>query len=100
MRDEVSSLKTLKYFNAVVNLHTSNEIGVHWSCFTPTHFFDSYGLPPTNEVKEVMQHGEYNIFQIQTPGTSLCGQLSIFVLYQLNQSKPFFRYITRHSREF
>lgn len=89
MRDDVSSLKSLKSVHAVVNLHTSDEIGIHWSCFIPSYFFDSCGLPPTNKVKEVMKHGEYNTFQIQTPGTKLCGQLCIFVLYQLKNNKPF-----------
>ena len=89
MRDEVSRSALKAPYNAIVNLHTSDEKGAHWSCFTDNYFFDSYGLPPTEEVKNLMKHGEYNTFQLQIPSTKLCGQLCIFVLYQLNQGIPF-----------
>ena len=90
MRDELPKVRTeSKPYSVVVNIHTSNEKGVHWSCFTPKYFFDSYGLPPTEEVRDIMKHGEYNTFKLQVPGTKLCGQLSMFVLYQLNKNVPF-----------
>lgn len=95
MRDEVKNLKQQngRLFGCT-NIHTSDEKGVHHSCFvrddnTNSFFFDSYGLPPTKEVFDLMKHGEYNTFQIQTPGTKYCGQLSMYVLYKLKEGVPF-----------
>ena len=101
MRDEIKNLpQTKPIIYVCTNLHKSNQQGIHHSCFTLNNpssknfpsknfFFDSYGLPPTNEVKNILGHGTANTFQVQTPGTKLCGQLSLFVLHQLNQGKPF-----------
>jgi hypothetical protein len=80
--------------NFITNLHTSDQNGVHWSAgiFSKNgdnYYFDSYGLPPTNEVKELLGTGTYNTFQIQTPGTTYCGQLCLYVLYKLQKGVPF-----------
>ena len=96
MRDELRSIDPLKakgVLNVITNLHTSGQKGVHWSAcrinINDNYFFDSYGLPPTNEVKEILGNGIYNTFQIQKPGTSHCGQLCLYVLYKLQKGVPF-----------
>ena len=100
------------------NLHTSKEPSIHHSCFVldfegsktqlETEFlenpdngqlnhdqrsnnvyFDSYGLPPTAEVKELLKHGTHNTFQLQKLGERYCGQLCLFVLKKLSENVPF-----------
>ena len=92
MRDEIKDLPK-DNLKAVTNIHTTDEPGVHWSCFAKTpkgnFFFDSYALPPTKEVKDFLGHATYNTFSIQKPGTTECGQLCMFVLQQLTKGKDF-----------
>lgn len=87
MRDEVKDLPKETPLYGVTNIHTSKERGVHWSAFAKTpkgnFFFDSYGLPPTQEVKDFLSHATYNTFTLQKPGTTECGQLSLFMLKEL-----------------
>ena len=78
------------------NLHTSKEPGIHHSCFVldfenPDNnvYFDSYGLPPTEEVKKLLKHGTHNTFQLQKLGERYCGQLCLFVLKKLSENVPF-----------
>ena len=91
MRDEVSSLPSSTPLYAVTNIHTSDERGVHWSALAKgprdNYFFDSYALPPTQEVKDFLQHATYNTFTFQEPGTTECGQLCLFLLKELTLSK-------------
>ena len=96
MRDEMNLLPTdRKPLNVMTNIHTSKENGVHHSCFymgelnevknNENFFFDSYGLPPTKEVEHFMRNGVYNTFKIQEDRTKYCGQMSLYVLYRLQQ---------------
>ena len=104
MRDELRLLKDKPTVNFVTNLHTSDQKGVHWSAGqrnkngsnfyfdrpeAENYWFDSYGLPPTNEVKEILGNGIYNTFQIQKPGTTYCGQLCLYVFFKLQKGVPF-----------
>jgi len=93
MRDELQLIKNKPTVNFITNLHTSDQNGVHWSAGVKNHqqnyYFDSYGLPPTNEVREILGNGIYNTFQIQKPGTTYCGQLCLYVLYKLQKGVPF-----------
>ena len=96
MRDELQLLKNKPTItiNFITNLHTSDQKGVHWSaCMSnkngDNYYFDSYGLPPTNEVKKLLGNGTYNTFQIQKPGTTYCGQLCLYVLLKLQEGVPF-----------
>ena len=97
MRDEVFTLpKTKKKLYVCTNLHTSKEPGIHHSCFVldfenPDNnvYFDSYGLPPTEEVKKLLKHGTHNTFQLQKLGERYCGQLCLFVLKKLSENVPF-----------
>ena len=56
MRDELSFLPRNKLpLNVITNIHTSSERGVHWSAIhinknKQAFWFDSFGLPPTQEV--------------------------------------------------
>lgn len=93
MRDEIISklnTKIGKYF-AIVNIHTSDQSGIHHSAIYKNSlgeifFFDSYGLNPTAEIILLNRSGNIlsSTFQIQKPETKWCGQLSLWVLYQLS----------------
>ena len=66
---------------AITNFHASNEKGVHSSCFARTpkgNFFDINGLPPTQEVKDLLEHATYNTFPFQELSTTECGQLYLY----------------------
>lgn len=100
MRNEIKELDKQTKFpvNVVSNLHISSEPGIHWNAFVydretaeggNNYFFDSYGLPPTREVKDLLKHASFNTFKLQIPGTKLCGQLCMYVLYKLNNNVPF-----------
>ena len=94
MRDEVQHLpKDEIPIFCITNIHTSKEKGVHHSAIAKTlqgnYFFDSYGLPPTEEVKRFLGTGVYSTFQIQTFNDSYCGQISLFILCQLSQGYKF-----------
>ena len=52
-------------------------------------FFDSYGLPPTKEIEKFIGEGISSTFKIQEDGTKYCGQMSLYVLYSLNQGGKF-----------
>ena len=102
MRDELSDIpKTENPVNVIINLHSSDQKGIHWSALAKfdnsTFFFDSYGLPPTKEVENFLSIGElclrkffeftgfsYNDLKLQESTESFCGQLSLYVLYKLN----------------
>ena len=94
MRDEIKDLpRDVEPLYGVTNIHTSKERGVHWSAFAKTpkgnFFFDSYGLPPTQEVKDFLSHATHNTFTLQEPGTTECGQLCLFLLKSISEGKDF-----------
>ncbi len=82
----------------IINLHESNQPGVHCSMihakdFSSACFFDSYGLPPTKEVKQFLtpfRNRYYSTFQLQKDNETFCGQMCLFVLYRLSKGKEFF----------
>ena len=96
MKDEIKEIQNNNFSKIYVctNLHNSDEPGIHHSCFVLdkkgiNYFFDSYGLPPVKEVKDLLQHATYNTFQLQKQGTKLCGQLCMFVLNELKNGRDF-----------
>lgn len=80
MRDEIINLPDNCY--VITNINTSKEKGVHHSALVKNqnkYFFDSYGLPPTEEIGE---GGKYSTFQLQNFNQKYCGQLSLYFLYK------------------
>lgn len=96
MRDEIlPTLSNLDSYYAIVNIHNSNQKGIHHSAVyknekgNPIYFFDSYGNPPSDEIINLIDHEfsscvTYSTFKIQKPNEKWCGQLSIWFLYQLS----------------
>ena len=103
MKDEIKEIQNNNSkIYVCTNLHNSDEPGIHHSCFvldatgttegrtqSTNYFFDSYGLPPVKEIKDLLQHATYNTFQLQKQGTKLCGQLCMFVLNELKDGRDF-----------
>ena len=98
MRDELSKIKSTKKNNIIMNLQTSKDSGSHWVCVykscdtdqrSNNYYFDPYGILPTKEVYDFLkdQSFYYNKLQIQQEGMECCGQLSLYVLYKLNNTK-------------
>ena len=73
----------------IVNLQNQIEPGSHWVCYVKNGrlkiYFDSYGLDPPVEIKKYLGRTVLvSNFQIQNFGTSICGELCLFILYKLN----------------
>jgi hypothetical protein len=105
MRDELGEVNFKNdRANVIVNLHKSNERGVHWSAIyinkDKRYFFDSYALPPTDEVKKFMKHGEFSEFELQRYNDKYCGQLCLLVLDKLNKGDDFHEIILTLKNEF
>ena len=108
MRDEIGNLDAVssndECFN--MNLDDSNSAGTHWiavniagasdtsgagatdtsSASGTTYYFDSFGLPPTDEIKRYCKEPRfYNSFVFQKPSEVICGHLCIYFLYSMRK---------------
>ncbi len=103
MKDELN-FETKFPVNLIVNIQSSEYKGIHWGCLYIHHiddklnafFFDSYGLPPQNEVIQFLKQNNINpkntirnTTTIQKLGETYCGQLCLYVLKELNKGKDF-----------
>ncbi len=99
MRDEL--LKVKLPLCTIINLHKSNQPGVHWCLifakdFENAYFFHSYGLLPTKEVVEFLKpfkNRYHSTFQLQKEEEAFCGQMCLYVLYKLSFGMDFFKII-------
>jgi hypothetical protein len=97
MKDEIKTLRKIKKrpLYCVANYHLSSQNGVHWICFyidkDKSYYFDSYGIVPLKEVKELLKGGVYSTFQIQQTNQKFCGQICMWILFQLSIGKDFFQ---------
>ena len=95
MRDEVKELDITKLpLNIITNIHTSNQKGVHHNAIhidknNNKYFFDSYGLPPVDEILNKLGKNDftYSTLILQNFGFAYCGQLSLYILYKLNDEE-------------
>ncbi len=91
MSDEVKDLPN-ENFSAILNFQLSSENGSHWvslySHDTNSHdkilfYFDSYGTPVQKQVIDKYKHIRTHDYKIQPLTSSMCGQLSLLVIYLL-----------------
>lgn len=47
-------------------------------------------MPPPVEVIQFLQNGVYQTFQVQEINSKCCGQLCLYVLFQLNNNENFY----------
>ena len=98
MRDELNPLllDTLP-LSIIINLHKSNQNGVHWSLIyvkntREAFYFDSYGLPPTEETIKFLKSFKRRIcstFKLQGFEDRYCGVLCLYILFKLNNGCKF-----------
>ena len=97
MRDEIRSFAVATN-GFVMNLDDSNSFGTHWIAVNiasatgisdvrgTTYYFDSFGLPPTKEIKKYCKESRfYNSFVFQKPNEVICGHLCIYFLYSMRK---------------
>src|SRR5258708_3700388 len=103
MRDELTKFhKNTKVSNRecmIINIDESRNEGTHWTCLfikdmngcVTAYYFDSYGFPPTEEVKKYcsMMNLVYSSFEIQKMNEVICGHYCIYVLYKLSNGYLF-----------
>ena len=103
MSDEVKELPE-NNFSAILNFQLSSEKGSHWVSLYKyngerLYYFDSYGTPVQKQVIEKFLQGEQSSnkhshktakvirthdYKIQPLASSMCGQLSLLVIYLLS----------------
>lgn len=99
MRDELPRTGPRSYELGVLNLDDAANPGTHWVAYkaSPTKhlYFDSYGLPPPDELVAYLRKKrraplQYSTFRIQRPSDGpICGHLCISVLRRLAQGEDF-----------
>ena len=102
MRNELEHLKKLrqktKTMYIICNYQTTDELGIHWICMyrnrtsDVSYYFDSFGKVPFKEAIDFLDTKDryYSSFQVQEPNTTYCGQLSLWIAFQLSIGKDFF----------
>ena len=62
----------------IVNLDSNNSQGTHWVCYYDNNYFNSFGLPPPDEVVKYMCSPiYYNSNEIQDRESVICGHLCL-----------------------
>ena len=73
----------------IINLDSSENKGSHWVClYKNKYYFDPYGVLPIAAVQN-LDGLLYNTLQIQPDNTKMCGQLCLYVLYNLEKGEEF-----------
>jgi len=92
MRDELSNLDAVTNNDEcfIMNIDQSNSSGTHWVAVNivrgTTYYFDSFGLPPTKEIKGYCKEPRfYNSFMFQKPNEVICGHLCLYFLYSMRE---------------
>lgn len=103
MRDELLTLPE-SFTNIIVNYQTTNDTGSHWIALHKNEnignfYFDSFGLQPFHEAEEFLKQGTYSTFVIQPFRRKVCGQLSLYLLYKINNGCDFYTTVL-HLRDF
>lgn len=100
MRDEIVTPG-----NYIINLDSSTGPGTHWVALATMDdrmfYFDSFGLPPPDEVMVVARG--YRLFfspaQIQKWDSTACGYYCVMMLKQLHGGKTFYDFIHQFRQE-
>lgn len=90
MRDTLPKVRSKPTDSGIVNLDLHKSEGTHWVCYYYNNYFDSFGLPPPNEVVEYMKTPIfYNSNEIQDRQSVTCGHLCLYVLKSLSDGKSY-----------
>ena len=66
----------------IINLESKDEDGSHWTAVYEKEYYDSFGLPPPNELKHLKL---YNRMQHQGTKSPLCGLFAVSYIYLRNR---------------
>ena len=90
MRDRLVGKMSKPTESAIVNLDSNDSQGTHWVCYYGNNYFDSFGLPPPDEVVKYIPHPiYYNSNEIQDRESVICGHLCLYVLKHLSDGKSY-----------
>jgi len=95
MRDELHDIPNhVKYI--ICNNQDSNSAGSHWTAVfrdkAKAFVFDSYGRAPSDDIIDFLDYTNeryYSTFVLQS-NQQFCGQVSMWVLYNLFKGKDYF----------
>jgi len=95
MRDEIKDLPDSN-FSAIINYQLSSQGGSHWIGIyskdedSKVFVFDSYGQPVLKELlKKFRNKIRTHDYEIQPKNSTLCGQISLLVIYLLKNNYDF-----------
>jgi prenyltransferase beta subunit len=105
MMDEIAKLTPSENECYIVNLQNSNEQGSHWLSIyrknNSIYYFDSYGAPVPNEIRNHYKNKKINNFQsedniypykpLQTYSQVICGHLCVLFLLLCDKGNSFKR---------
>ena len=90
MRDTLPKNRFKSIESGIVNLDSNKSQGTHWVCYYGNNYFDSFGLPPPDEVVKYMKTPIfYNSNEIQDRQSVTCGHLCLYVLKHLSDGKSY-----------
>ena len=88
MKDELTEKHIKSEIPLIINYQNLNQKGIHWVGYYKKFYFDSYGLPPLEKLEPFVK--EYNKIDFQSnTDLSYCGQLTLYVLWNLYNDKTF-----------
>lgn len=89
MTDEVKDLPN-DNFSCILNFQLTSQQGSHWVALYKygeiLYYFDSYGTPIQKTVLDKFKRIRSHNYQIQPLLSNMCGQLSLLVIYLLNNN--------------
>lgn len=96
MRDEMENTEHNKSY--IINLDSSDRPGTHWvglhrNKVGESFYFDSFGLPPPEEVRQKCRRLFYSNNRIQMDISEMCGYYAIAFLKQMMGGKTFYDWI-------
>ena len=80
----------------IINLDDSysGRGGTHWTCFynmgAKNYYFDSYGLPPPEQIAGKYKNIHYSNNQYQDDTAVTCGYYCIYLLHELDKGTDFY----------
>ena len=74
-------------------MDNNSGVGTHWVAMKLTKdtvmYFDSFGLPPPEEIRQLRENYIYNSSQYQKNTSVLCGYYCIYFINELSKNKRF-----------
>jgi len=94
MKNELKNMTPQENECGIVNFENETQDGSHWVSWvkrgTEKYFFCSFGAPILPEIKDYLGSPiNCHNFQVQSMGSSICGELCIFFIYLMSKGIPY-----------